>query len=178
MDEKKLAIITPLILLLIVIIFAQFFVVPRWITLRESTPNSWGPTVNGLQVLGYNYNKDLDEISVAFWNRGSQSIAITGVSYDGLSLTMGKIGSPNDLMFMGNTLNLDPIKANATTTPNEIIFPASDHWNMFTYGSTVPVVDPNGMATLYLGVTSADPGTAHTLVVQAGSAQYVFQLNR
>jgi hypothetical protein len=178
MNERKLAAITPLVLLLIIVVFAQLFVVPRWVAVQETAPTSWGPNVSGLQLLGYNYNRDLVEISVAFWNRGSQSLTIAGVSYDGVPLTMGKVGSPNDLMFAGNSLNVDPVKMNSTITPNEIIFPASDHWNMYTYGPTVPKMEANGMATLYLGVTSVTPGTTHTLVIEAGGQQYVFQLIR
>lgn len=178
MKEKKLAAITPLVLLAIVIVFAQAFVVPRWIAIQETAPTSWGPEVKGLQLLGYNYNRDLAEMSIAFWNRGSQAINITGVSYDGTLLAMGNVGSPNDLTFKGNTLIHDSMTMNSTITPNEIIFPASDHWNMFTHGPSVPRMDPNGMATLYLGVSSANLGTAHTLIIEAGIQQYVFRLIR
>lgn len=167
MNDKKLAIVTPLILLLIVVTFSQVQIVPQWLVIQQTGPAVANTKSGTLQVLGYNYNRDLVQISVTLWNRGSAQINITGVSYDGLALKRGTVGSPNDLL-----------NGSATLTPNDIIFAATDHWNMYTQGPTVPLMRPNGIATLYLGVSSTTPGLTHTLVVISGVQQYVFELER
>lgn len=185
MDDKRLAIITPLVLLVILVTFTQVLIVPRWLPIHKTGPAAAQPRAGDLQIMEYNYNKDLVQISVALWNRGGAPLTITGISYDGLTLVRGTVGSPNDLIALDNTPSMPGMMLRGTSgnssgylTSNDIIFPASDHWNMDTAGASAPTIEPNGIATLYLGVTSTTPGSTHALEIIVGAQHYLFELER
>ncbi len=166
MNDKKLAIITPLVILVIMISFAQLFIIPYWMTAHKF-PTTGTAAVSGsgdLLMLGYNYNKDLATLSATFWNKGGASMIITRVSFDGSVLIMGTVGSPTDLT---HTVNV--------VTANDIVFPAANHWNMFTGGPTTPLMEASSIATFYLGVGTTDAGS-HSLVLTVGTTNYTFEV--
>jgi hypothetical protein len=173
MNDKHLAVITPLMLLAIIVAFTQTQIVPLWLTGHRSSLESSLPDVSGLQLVGFNFNRDLVQISVTLWNRGGSPLDITAVYYDNIRLIKGIVGSPTDPTIIGYTP-----QGNSSITSSDIIFPASYHWNMLTGGPTVPVIQPNGFVTLYLGVSSTTPGSTHTLTVVAGTQEYAFELQR
>jgi len=168
MNDKKLAIITPLVILVIMISFSQVFIITYWIT-DHKFPTTGTAAVSGsgdLLMLGYNYNKDLATLSATFWNKGSKTMSITGVSFDGSLLIMGVVGSPTDLTHTGNVV-----------TSNDIVFPAANHWNMFTGGPTTPIIEPSSISTFYLGVGTTEPGS-HTLAFAVGTTNYAFEVSQ
>ena len=173
MNDKQLAIITPLILLIIMMAFTQTQIVPIWLSNHKSSLESSLPDVSGLQLVGYNFNRDLVQVSVTLWNKGSNPLDITAIYYDNIRLIKGVVGSPTDPTILGYTP-----QGNSTVTSTDIVFPASYHWNMFTGGGTLPIILPNGFVTLYLGVSSPMPGITHTLLLIAGTQEYVFELVR
>ena len=173
MNDKQLAVITPLVLLVIMVAFTQTQIVPIWQTGHRSELESSLPSASGLQLVGYNFNRDLVQVSVTLWNKGSNPLDIAAIYFDNVRLTRGVIGAPTDPTILGY-----PQPANSSITSNDIIFPASYHWNMFTAAGTVPVIQPNGFVTLYLGVTSNVPYTSHTLIVFTANQEYEFELLR
>jgi hypothetical protein len=173
MTDKQLAVIVPLVLLVIMIAFTQTQIVPIWLTAHRSSLESSLPEVSGLQLVGYNFNRDLVQISVTLWNRASNPLEITAIYFDNIRLIRGIVGSPTDPTILGYTP-----QGNASITSTDIVFPASYHWNMFTSGGTSPIIQPNGFVSLYLGVSSPASGASHTLLVIAGAQQYVFELVR
>ena len=174
MNDKQLAVVTPLILLVMMVAFTQTQIVPTWQTGHRSSLESSLPDVSGLQLVGYNFNRDLVQVSVTLWNKGTSPIDIAAIYFDNVRLTKGVVGAPTDPTILGYSL-----PANSSLTSNDIAFPASYHWNMFTYAGTVPVIQPNGFVSLYLGVSSNSPGTTHTMIVLTTSNQeYAFDLVR
>jgi hypothetical protein len=173
MNDKQLALITPLILLVIMVGFTQTRIVPIWLTDHRSSLESSLPDVSGLQLVGYNFNRDLVQVSVTLWNRGTSPLNITAIYFDNVKLIKGIVGSPTDPTIMGSAA-----QGNLSITSNDIVFPASYRWNMFTGGGIIPIIQPNGFVTLFLGVTSTTPGSTHALLVVAGAQQYVFELLR
>jgi hypothetical protein len=163
LNDNKLAIITPLVILFMLIGFAQVVILPHW-TIDHKFP-AGGSGTSDLLMLGYNYNRDLATLSFTLWDKGSTATNITGVSYDGSSLIMGNVGSPTDLT-----------SANNTVSANEIVFPAANHWNMFTGGPTTPVMEPSSIATFYLGIGQTSAGPSHTLTVTSATLSYTFQV--
>jgi hypothetical protein len=172
MNDKHLAVITPLILLVIMVAFTQTQIVPIWLASHRSTLESALPEVSGLKLVGYNFNRDLVQVSVTLWYKGSSPLEITAIYYDNMRLIKGIVGSPTDPTILGYTP-----QGNLSINSNDIIFPASEHWNMFTGGATMPVIQPNGFVTIYLGISSS-PGSTHTLTVVAGTQEYAFKLQR
>jgi hypothetical protein len=173
MNDKQLAIVTPLVLLVIMVAFAQTQITSVWLTNHRSSFESSLPNASGLQLVGYNFNRDLVQVSVTLWNRGSNPLNITAIYFDNLRLIKGVVGAPTDPTILG----YKP-QGNLSLTSNDIVFPASYHWNMFTAGGTLPIIQPNGFISLYLGVSSPSPGSVHTLIVLAGIQQFVFELQR
>ncbi len=173
MTDKQLAVIVPLVLLVIMIAFTQTQIVPIWLTGHRSSLESSLPDVSGLQLVGYNFNRDLVQISVTLWNRGSNPLEITAIYYDNIRLIRGIVGSPTDPTILGYTP-----QGTASISSNDIVFPASYHWNMFTGGGSRSIIQPNGFVTLYLGVSSPVSGVSHALLVVAGAQGYVFELAR
>ncbi len=165
MNDTKLAIITPLVMLVIVIAFAQTFIVPYWTADRKS-PFPAGPGIANLQMVGYNYNKDLASISVTLWDKSTSPVEVTGVSYDGTALIKGAVGSPTDLT------------NSSGVSEDDLVFPAANHWNMFTEGPSTPLIEPSALVTFYLGVGPALPGSVHTIIVASGTLNYVFQVQK
>jgi hypothetical protein len=163
LNDTKLAIITPLAILIILISFTQLFIIPNWITDHKFPVG--GSNTADLLLLGYNYNKDPATMSVTLWNKGTRATNITGISYDQGVLIMGTVGSPTDLL-----------SANGTVSANDIVFPAADHWNMYTGGPGLPVIEPNGMATFYLGIGPTIHGSIHTLIVTSAIQNYAFNV--
>jgi hypothetical protein len=163
LNDNKLAIITPLVVLIILISFTQLFIIPHWITDHKFPVG--GSNTADLLLLGYNYNKDLATLSVTLWDKGSTATNITGIFYDEGILTRGTVGSPTDLL-----------SANGTVSANDIVFPAADHWNMYTGGPSLSSIEPNGMATLYLGIGPTIPGSVHTLIVASANQNYAFNV--
>jgi hypothetical protein len=172
-NEKHLAVITPLILLVIMVAFTQTQIVPIWLNIHKSSLETSLRDASGLQLVGYNFNRDLVQVSVTLWNKGSNPVDITAIYYDNVRLTRGVVGAPTDPTIIGYSE-----QTNSSITSNDIIFPDSYHWNMYTYGGSVPVIQPNGFVTLYLGVSSNVPGTNHTLIVLTANQEYVFDLVR
>jgi hypothetical protein len=173
MKEKHLAVITPLILLVIMIAFTQTQIVPIWLATHRSSLETPLPHASGLQLVGYNFNRDLVQVSVTLWNRGSNTLNVTAIYFDNLKLLKGTIGWPKDPTIVGPAT-----LGNNTTTSNDIVFPAAYHWNMLNPAGTQPTIQQNGFITLYLGVSSFVPGSIHTLIVLAGNQQFVFELQR
>ena len=173
MNDKQLAVITPLILLVIMVAFTQTQIVPAWLTGHRSSLESSLPEVAGLQLVGYNFNRDLVQVSVTLWNRGTSPLNITAIYFDSVRLTQGTVGSPTDPTIIGSKP-----QGNLSMTSNDIAFPASYRWNMFTAGGNIPIIQPNGFVTLFLGVSSPTPGSTHTLIVLAGAQEFVFELQR
>jgi hypothetical protein len=173
MNDKHLAVITPLILLVIMVAFTQTQIVPIWLTDHRSTLESSLPDVSGLQLVGYNFNRDLVQVSVTLWNRGTSPLTITAIYFDNVKLIKGTVGSPTD-----PTIIRSKPQGNLSITSNDIVFPASYRWNMFTGGGNIPIIQPNGFVTLFLGVSSPTPGSVHTLIVLAGTQEFVFELQR
>ncbi len=174
MDDRKLAVITPLMIVALFIALTQIQIVPLWLANHRSSLESSGPDVAGLQLVGYNYNKDLAQVSVSLWNKGDSPLVITTVYYDDAKLVKGVIGSPAD----NTTPNMATAHShgNSSISSNDIIFPSSNHWNMFTGGGIVPVIEPNAIVMLYLGVTAETQSSNHSLTIVAGTEQYVFEL--
>lgn len=173
MNDKQLAIVTPLVLLVIMVAFAQTQITSIWLTNHRSSLESPLPNASGLQLVGYNFNRDLVQVSVTLWNRGSSPLNITAVYFDNLRLIKGIVGAPTDPTILGYKT-----QANLSLASNDIVFPASYRWNMFTAGGTQPIIQPNGFVSLYLGVSSPVSGSTHTLIVLAGVQQFVFELQR
>lgn len=163
MNDNKLAIITPLVVLIILISFTQVVIIPNWTTDHKFPAG--GSNTADLLLLGYHYNKDLATLSFTLWDKGTTATNVTGISYDRAVLIMGTVGSPTDLT-----------SANGTISANDIVFPAADHWNMFTGGPVSPIIEPNGMATLYLGIGPTIPGSVHTLIVASANQNYAFNV--
>lgn len=111
-----------------------------------------------LQLLGYNYSRDLAQLSVSIWNKGGQSISLTSVIYDGVGLTEGVTGSTQ------------------TLSANSLIFPSAGQWNMDTGGPSSPTIEAKSVVTFYLGVGPSAAGSQHTFAIAAGAAQYTFTL--
>lgn len=111
-----------------------------------------------LEMLGYNYDRDADMVSVALWNRGDARVDFTAVIYDGTKLSRGLTGST------------------ITLPTNDLIFVAADHWNMDTGGPSRPTMQPNSIATFYLGVPAGKPSSMHTLVIVSPGEAYEFKL--
>jgi hypothetical protein len=172
MNDKHLAVATPLILLVIMVAFTQSQIVPTWLSTHRSTLETPQPEELGLQLVGYNFNRDLVQVSVTLWNRGTSPLNITSVYFDKLKLIRGTVGSPTDPTIVG----AEP-EGNLTITADDIVFPAAYHWNMYTAAGNQPMIQPNGFATLYLGISSP-PGSVHTLIVLADSQQFTFELVR
>jgi hypothetical protein len=133
--------------------------------------------VSGLQLVGYNFNRDLVQVSVTLWNRGTNPLNITAIYFDKVRLIKGTIGSPTDPTIIGS-MPVMPTQGNLSITSNDIVFPASYRWNMFTGRGNQPIIQPNGFVTLFLGVSSPTPGSMHTLIVLAGAQEFVFELRR
>ncbi len=172
MDDKKLAVVTPFLLLTILVAFTQTQIVPYWIVNHKSSLESPLPAAGGLQLLGYNFNRDLAQVSVTLWDKGSGTIAVTAVYFDNVKLIEGVVGAPTDLMIP----SYPATQGNSSLTSNDITFPVNAHWNMLTEGSTLPVMQPNDILTLYLGVSATVAGSTHTLMVVAGTQAFEFQL--
>lgn len=173
MNDKQLAIITPLILLVIMVAFTQTQIVPIWSPSHQSELETPLPEASGLQLVGYNFNRDLVQVSVSLWNRGSTSLNITAVYFDQLRLIRGVVGSPTDPTILGAEQ-----AGNLTISSNDIVFPAAYRWNMYNPAGTEPVIQPNSFVTLYLGVSSSVPGSMHNLIVLSGEQEFVFELQR
>jgi hypothetical protein len=173
MNDKHLALITPLILLAIMIAFTQTQIVPIWLASHRSSLETPLPHASDLQLVGYNFNRDLVQVSVTLWNRSPHALNITAIYFDNLKLLEGTIGWPTDPTIVGPGAS-----GNSSTTSNDIVFPAAYHWNMLNPSGTQPDIQQNGFITLYLGVSSFVPGSMHTLTVTAGTQQFVFELQR
>lgn len=162
---RRIAIATPLTILALSIVFAE--------TYREpSNPGSRSST-QPLQLLGYNYNRQLVQLSVTLWNKGDKPVTIREVIYHDLKLTKGLIGSAIDHTILAKGAGYTPESVIPT---NDLIFAAADHWNMDTVGPSSPIIQPNGIATLYLGVTSTNSGSKHLLQIVAVGEEYVFTI--
>jgi len=166
--NRRFIVIAPLIVLVLMILFAQVFLVGHWVQERKmSNVVDFCPTT--LCIVQYNYNRDLIQASVTLYNAGSQPLTITDLFYDGNRLTEGVVGAPNDPTIM-------PLPGPAISA-NDIIFPALGQWNMNTEGPTTPTILPGGIATLYLGVSTFNTGSPHILkiIVQGGSYAFVIK---
>ncbi len=111
-----------------------------------------------LQLMGYEYSSDLAQLSVSVWNKGSQSVTVTGVVYDGSSLAQGVTGST------------------MTLPTNSIIFASAGQWNMDTGGPSSAMIESNSVATFYLGVGPTVVGSQHSFALVAGTQQFAFTL--
>jgi hypothetical protein len=172
-NDKHLAVITPLILLVIMVAFTQTQIVPIWLTGHRSSLESSLPDVSGLQLVGYNFNRDLVQVSVTLWNRGTSPLNITAIYFDNVKLIKGTVGSPTDPTIIGSKP-----QGNLSITSNDIVFPAAYRWNMFNAAGNQPIIQPNGFVSLYLGVSSPVPGSVHTMIILAGAQEFIFELQR
>ncbi|MBI2185217.1 MAG: hypothetical protein HYU39_09710 [Thaumarchaeota archaeon] len=162
---KRIAIATPLIILALSIVFAESY----------RAANNHGPRSNGetLQLMGYNYNRQLVQLSVTLWNIGDKPITIKQVFYDDMNLTKGLIGSAVDHTVIAKDSGQ---KHEGIIATNDLIFAAADQWNMDTIGPNSPIIQPKGIASLFLGVTANDSGSRHLLRIIAEGEQHEFTL--
>lgn len=125
-----------------------------------------------LQLLGYTYNRQMVQLSVTLWNTGRRPLTISGVIYDGVELTRGLVGAPIDANLAGTAQQ----RSEGILSSKELVFAAAGHWNMDTGGPRSPSVQPMGVVTLYLGITSTDVGSRYTLRIVADGREYAFTL--
>jgi hypothetical protein len=112
----------------------------------------------GLELMGYNFDKDLTQASVTLWYRGDSLASISQVIYDGEVLAEG-------------------LRASSYQQPsNDLIFAAAGHWNLDTGGPVGSSIQPNTVVVLYLGVATPVPGSQHTLEVIIGGQAFNFTL--
>jgi len=166
--KRKYFVLTPIVVLALMMLFTQGFLLSPWLQERKmSNESDFCPQT--LCLVNYNYNRDLVQASVTLLNTGANPLTITDVFYDGNRLSQGLVGSPNDPTIM-------PLSG-PNTSASDIIFPASGQWNMNTEGPTTPTILPGGLATLYLGVSTFNPGSTHILkiVVQGGSYAFIIE---
>ena len=166
--NRKYAILAPIVVLALMTLITQGFLLGPWVQQRKMS-NIVDFCPQTLCLVEYNYNRDLVEASVTLYNAGAEPLTITGVFYDGIRLTEGFVGAPNDPTIM-------PLPGPAVSA-NDIIFPAPSQWNMNTEGPTTPTILPGGIATLYLGVDTFNTGSPHILKidVQGGSYSFVIE---
>ncbi len=178
MSRKTIAIILPWILLLSSIVVSNAYLTGnlpgRYANIRQITiaqpHNRWDRIVVSivnwlqqshkpeLQLLGYDYSSDLAQLSVSIWNKGSQALSVTGVVYDGSSLTEGVTGSTMAL------------------SANSLIFASAGQWNMDTGGPSSAMIEANSVATFYLGVGPTMTGSQHSFTLEDGVGQFTFAL--
>jgi len=164
-NRKHIALV-PLLVLAIMILVTQGFFVGPWVQERKMS-NEVDFCPQTLCLVAYNYNRDVITVSATLYNAGTKPLTITNVFYDGSMLTQGFVGSPNDPTIV--SLPGPPVSA------NDIIFPALGQWNMNTEGPTTPTILAGDIATLYLGVTTFNTGSAHILkIVVQGGGSYAF----
>lgn len=163
--NRKYLVLTPIIVLVIMMLFTQGFLLTPWLHERKmSNESDFCPQT--LCLVNYNYNRDLIQASVTLYNTGTNPLTITDVFYDGNRLSQGLVGSPNDPTIM-------PLSG-PNTSASDIIFPAAGQWNMNTEGPTTPTILPGGLATLYLGVSTFNPGSPHILKINVQGGSYAF----
>jgi hypothetical protein len=163
--NRKYLVLTPIVVLVLMIVFTQGFLLSPWLQERKMT-NEVDFCPQTLCLVNYNYNSDVQSSSVTLYNSGTMPLTITDVYYDGNMLTEGLVGSPNDPTIM--PLPGPPISA------SDIIFPTAGQWNMNTDGPTTPTILPGGIATLYLGVSTFQPGSPHILKIGVQGGSYAF----
>ena len=169
MIEKKqrYLVLAPIVILILIVIFTQGFLVGPWVQQRKMS-NEADFCPQTLCIVNYNYNRDLIQVSITLYNSGTLPLTIADVFYDGNRLTEGLVGSPND-----PTIVALPGPA---VSASDIIFPAPGQWNMNTEGPTTPTILPGGIATLYLGVSTFQPGSPHILKLNVEGGSYAFIL--
>lgn len=163
--NRKYLVFTPIVVLILMILFTQGFFLSPWLQERK-TSNEVDFCPQTLCLVNYNFNRDLIQASVTLYNSGSTPLTIIDVFYDGKMLMEGLVGSPNDPTIM--TL------PGPVTSASDIIFPAAGQWNMNTEGPTTPTILPGGIATLYLGVSTFQPGSQHILKIDVQGGSYAF----
>ena len=164
-NNRKYLVLTPIVVLVLMIVFTQGFLLSPWLQERKMS-NEVDFCPQTLCLVNYNYNSDVQSSSVTLYNSGTMSLTITDVYYDGNMLTEGLVGSPNDPTIM-------PLPGPATSA-SDIIFPAAGQWNMNTDGPTTPTILAGGIATLYLGVSTFQPGSPHILKIDVQGGSYAF----
>ena len=163
--NRKYLVLTPIVVLVLMMLLTQGFLLSPWIQERKMT-NEVEFCPQTLCIVNYNYNRDQIQASVTLYNSGTMPLTITEVFYDGNMLTEGLVGSPNDPTIM-------PLPGPAISA-SDIIFPAAGQWNMNTDGPTTPTILSGGIATLYLGVSTFQPGSPHILKIDAQGGSYAF----
>ena len=163
--NRRYFVIAPIVVLALTIIISQVFLVGPWIQERKMS-NVVDFCPQTLCVVEYNYNRDLVQASVTLYNAGSRPLTITDVFYDGNKLTEGFVGAPNDP-------TIAPLPGPAMSA-NDIIFPDPNQWNMNTEGPVTPTILAGGIATLYLGVATFNPGSPHILKIDVLGGSYSF----
>jgi hypothetical protein len=113
---------------------------------------------SGLQLMGYNYARDLVQLSVTFRNVGPSPLDLTEVRYDGTTLTKGYVVTSSSTSITG------------------IVFAQANHWNLDTGGSSGGFIAPGAVVTLYLGVAHDSRSATHRLVLVCGGQEYAFDL--
>ena len=167
-SNRKYLVLTPIVVLVLMMLITQGFLLGPWLQERKmSNESDFCPQT--LCLVNYNYNRDLIQASVTLLNTGANPLTITDVFYDGNRLSQGFVGSPNDPTIM-------PLSG-PNTSASDIIFPPPGQWNMNTEGPTTPTILPGGLATLYLGISTFNPGSPHILkiVVQGGSYAFIIE---
>jgi len=163
--NRKYLVLTPIVILVLMMLFTQGFLLTPWLQERKmSNEAEFCPQT--LCLVNYNYNRDVISASVTLYNSGTTPLTITDVFYDGNRLTEGLVGSPNDPTIM-------PLPG-PVISASDIIFPATGQWNMNTDGPTTPTILPGGIATLYLGVSTFQPGSPHILKIDVQGGSYAF----
>lgn len=163
--NRKYLALAPIIVLALMILVTQGFLLSPWVQERKMS-NEADFCPQTLCIANYNYNRDLIQASITLYNAGTKPLTITDVFYDGNRLTEGFVGAPNDPTIM-------PLPGPALSA-NDIIFPAPNQWNMNTEGPTTPTILPGGIATLYLGVPTFNPGSPHILKIVVQGESYAF----
>ena len=164
--NRKYIVLVPLMVLALLMLVTQGFLVGPWVQQRKMS-NVVNFCPQTLCLVEYNYNRDVISVSVTLYNAGTDPLTITNVFYDGNLLSEGFVGAPNDPTIL-------PLPGPAVSA-NHIIFPAPNQWNMNTEGPTTPTILSGGIATLYLGVTTFNTGSAHILkILVQGGGSYAF----
>jgi len=163
--NRKHLVLTPIVVLVLMMLLSQGFFVGPWLKERKMT-NEAAFCPQTLCLVNYNYNRDQIQASVTLYNSGTMPLTITDVFYDGNRLMEGLVGSPNDPTIM-------PLPGPAISA-SDIIFPTAGQWNMNTDGPTTPTILPGGIATLYLGVSTFQPGSPHILKIDVQGGSYAF----
>lgn len=172
--SSKLVIVLPLVVLLTAIVISQTYITNglpgRFSSIGRAAIAE--PDAPELQLMGYNYNRQLLMLSLTLYNAGSTQLTILNLTYDGHALARGEIGGRLP-QYSGGTNSSGSLCL--VPTSNDLIFPQSNYWNIDTGGLCTPTIIPSGYAQLFIGVSPTSQ-TEHTLQVWTQQGTFNFAL--